>query len=394
MKKLCLVVAGLFLYIFSGFAQTGKTDSSQYKPRKLSLEEASLVSSYYRQDGNNSAITGGIGTEKLTDIANTVELKFFKYDRRNRKHTLGLDLGIDHYTSASSDKIDPSTLSSASYADTRFYPSVSWQMQNEEKGRSIGAGLSSSTEFDYQSVGVNFNFGLKTQDGSGEFNASFQAYLDQLRYILPVELRTNGDHYPTKSRNSFSSSLSYSQVINQRLQIILLLEAIYQKGYLGLPFHRVYFADNSLAVENLPETRFKLPVGFRANYFAGDRFIFRTFYRYYQDSWGLKAHTAELEMPVKLNSFFSISPFYRFYHQTAVDYFAAYRKHPNVAAYYTSNYDLSAFDSHFYGLGFHLAPPKGVAGMRHFSAIELRYGHYNRSNGLKSDILSMHLSFK
>ena len=57
MRKTCLVVVGIFLHFFSGFAQSS-TDSG-YESRKLKLEEVNLVSSYYHQEGNNSAVTGG-----------------------------------------------------------------------------------------------------------------------------------------------------------------------------------------------------------------------------------------------------------------------------------------------------------------------------------------------
>lgn len=135
---------GIFLTIFASFAQTAK-DSSSYKSRKLSFEEANLVSSYYKQDGNNSAVTGGLGTEKLTDIATSIDVKVYKWDKKDRKHNFDVEVGIDHYTSASSDKVDPNTISSASHADTRIYPSVNWSMENEKKGTTIGAGLSLSS---------------------------------------------------------------------------------------------------------------------------------------------------------------------------------------------------------------------------------------------------------
>lgn len=400
MKRICLSVVGLFLTLFSAFAQPSAKDSSQYKSRKLTFEEANIVSSYYRQNGNNSAVTGGIGTEKLSDYSNSIDVKFSKYDLKNRKHIFDIEVGIDHYTSASSDKINPQTMSSASSADTRIYPSVSWSMENEKKGTTIGAGLSSSTEFDYQSFGASVNFSQKTRNKSGEFSARFQAYIDNLKYILPFELRTGGgredeDNYPSKSRNSFSSSLTYSQIINKRLQIMFLLDIIYQKGYLGLPFHRVYFQNENLPhIENLPGTRLKIPLGFRANYFAGDKVILRSFYRYYHDDWGLNAHTAELEASVKITPFLSVTPFYRYYTQSAVNYFAPYKAHTNADQFYTSNYDLSKFSSNFYGAGFRIAPPKGVFGLNHFNALELRYGHYTKTTGMNSDIISLNLKFK
>lgn len=401
MKRICLSVAGIFLSLFASFAQTSPKDSTGYKSRKLKFEEVNLVSSYYRQDGNNSAVTGGIGTEKLTDLSNTIDLKLTRWDRKERKHSFDVELGFDHYTSASSDNVDPHTISGASHADSRLFPSVNWSMENAAKGSTVGAGLSMSSEFDYQSFGANVLFSKKTGNGMGEFTAKAQAFIDQLKYILPMELRTPGsggfngeDDYPWKSRNSFSGSLSYSQIVNQRLQLMLVAELVQQQGFLGLPFHRVYLNTGLVKVENLPDSRTKIPIGLRANYFLGDKVIIRTFYRYYHDNWGLNSHTINLEVPVKITPFISVIPFYRYYTQTAVDYFAAYRLHTATEQYYTSSYDLSKFNSNFYGGGIKLVPEKGVFGIRHLNTLELRYGHYTRTTGLNSDIITLNLKYK
>jgi hypothetical protein len=397
MKKICLSVVGLYLCLLSAFSQT--TDSSNYKSRKLQLEEVNLVSSYYGQNGNNSAVEGGVGSEKLSDIANVVEVKFIRYDKQNRKHSFTGELGIDHYTSASSDHIDLKANSSASSADTRIYPSLSWNRENEQKGIGFGFTASSSTEFDYQSFGLGFQFNKKSKDRNTDINFKAQVYIDQVSIIRPVELRTGQgqqeqDDYPTESRNSYSGSLSVSRVINERFQLALIADIVKQEGYLGLPFHRVYFNDNTLRTEQLPSSRLKIPLGMRANYFFGDILVLRSFYRYYHDDWGLQAHTADLEASVKLTPFFSVTPFYRYYTQSAIDYFAAYKMHQAADSYYTSNFDLSSFNSHFFGIGCRIAPPKGVFGLQHFNLIEIRYGHYDRSTGLHSDIISLHLKYK
>jgi hypothetical protein len=400
MKRICLSVVGIFLTLFASFAQSSPKDTTVYKSRTLSFEEANLVTSYYRQNGNNSAVTGGIGTEKLTDFSGVIDVKLSKWDKKDRKHSFGFEIGIDHYTSASSDKIDPNTISSASHADTRLYPAATWSRENTKKGTTIGAGLSFSTEFDYQSTGVNINFSKKTNDRNGEFTAKAQVYLDRVSLIYPVELRAGGvgvggeENYDHTSRNSFSGTLSYSQIINQRFQLMLIAEIIKQQGYLGLPFHRVYFTDNSEHIENLPDSRMKIPLGFRANYFLGDKVILRSFYRYYQDDWGISGHTVQLETSVKLNPFFSFTPFYRYYTQQAADYFAPYRIHTSADRFYTSNYDLSSFNTNFYGAGFRVVPPNGVLGKQHLNMLEMRYGHYTRTNGMNSDIISLNLKFK
>jgi len=108
----------------------------------------------------------------------------------------------------------------------------------------------------------------------------------------------------------------------------------------------------------------------------------------------LKAHTANIEVPVKITPFVSISPFYRFYTQSGVDYFAPYQAHKPAEQFYTSNYDLAKFNSNFFGAGLRLAPPQGVLGMQHVSTLELRYGHYNKNIGMQSDVVSLHLTFK
>ncbi|RZJ53674.1 MAG: DUF3570 domain-containing protein, partial [Flavobacterium sp.] len=263
MKKIFLTAAAVFALLHS-FAQTTPKDNTGFQSRKLKLDEVNLVSSYYTQDGNNAAVTGGIGSQKLTDIANVFDVKMVKYDAKSRKHTFGLEVGIDHYTSASSDMIDLQANSSASHADTRIYPSLSWSIENENKGTTLAFGLSSSTEFDYQSFGGNVSFSTKTKDKSGEFTAKLQTYLDQVTLIQPIELRTNTmDHeqYGSAARNTFAGSLSYSQIINERFQVMLLADVVQQNGYLSLPFHRVYFKDNTVHQENLPDSRLKIPLG-------------------------------------------------------------------------------------------------------------------------------------
>jgi hypothetical protein len=178
------------------------------------------------------------------------------------------------------------------------------------------------------------------------------------------------------------------------MQASISVDAVAQNGYLGLPFHRVYFNDGTDHVENLPASRVKLPVGVRFNYFMGDHIVFRTYYRFYTDDWGIVSHTAELEVPVKINSFFSIAPFYRYYTQTASQYFAPYAVHTAKDLYYSSNYSLSALNSQFMGAGIHLAPPNGVFNNPHVSSMEIRFGHYTQSTDLYANILSFAFTFK
>lgn len=402
MKKIILTVGLLASMLRGVYAQTAD-DKAQYQKRKLKLEEVNLVSSYYGQDGNNSAVTGGIGTEKLGDFANSIDLKLSFIDRKSRQHNVSVDFNIDHYTSASSDNIDPLTISGASRSDTHIYPSVSWNIKNDATRTTHGLSYSYSTEYDYHSNGINFNFAKTSKDNNREFSLKAGAFLDTWTAILPAELRpqgygsgADGDRDPVayKPRNSYNLALSLSQIINKRLQLLFTIEPAFQQGLLSTPYHRVYFTDGSHTVEKLPGSRLKLPVGARASYFMGDRVILRGFYRFYADDWGMVAHTVNLEATYKFTPFISLSPFYRFNNQTAVRYFKAYGKHNPSASYYTSDYDISGFTSHFVGAGIRLAPPGGLLGIKHWNTIEFRYGHYLRTTGMIGNSVTLAMKFK
>ncbi|TDE15254.1 DUF3570 domain-containing protein [Dyadobacter psychrotolerans] len=405
MKKITLTVAALLGLFGSLTAQVQDSVSTAYKAKKLKIEEVNFVSAYYSQNGDNSAITGGIGTEKLFDIANSLEIKLVKTDRLNRVHSISADLNIDYYSSASQDNIDPLTISSASRTDIHLYPTISWNMKDDRNHTSRGAMLSYSTEYDYKSYGFNLNFSKSSKDNNREITFKAGTYRDTYTAILPSELRPNGyssgaegdkANLYHKPRNTYNGSVSLSQIVNKRLQVLFIVEPTYQEGLLSTPFHRTYFTDGSERVEKLPGSRFKIPIGLRCSYFLGDKLIIRTFYRFYADNWGMKAHTFSLETPVKITPFVSLSPFYRFSTQSAIRYFAPYMQHDPSSKYYSSDYDLSSFQSHFAGSGIRFAPPGGIAGIRHFASLEIRYGHFyrNAGAGMQSNIITLAAKFK
>jgi hypothetical protein len=405
MRKIFLTVVGSFLLFLNSFSQSAADSTSEYHSPKLKLEEANLVTNYYSQTGNHSAITGGVGTQQVTDVSNVVELKFIRWGMMDRKITLDFDLGIDHHTAASSAYVSKSGASKT--GGTRIYPSANWQIENNEKRTTLGLGAALSFEYTYHSYSINAIYSKHSIDKNTEFSAKANIFMDAVKMIYPSELRpatsavtsaSSGDdssqNIPSKLRSTFATSFTLSHVINKNMQVALIGDVVAQGGYLGLPFHRVYFSDKSVGVESLPDSRFKLPVGVRFNYFAGDKVIFRTYYRYYVDSWGISAHTASIEAAVKITPFLSVSPFYRYYTQTTSDYFAPKYGKPAQVAYFTSNYEYSAFNSNYEGINLRYVPLNGVFGIKNLSMIELRYGHYGQTTGLVANNISLNLRFK
>ncbi len=396
-------------------------DTSSYSPRRLRVDEVNFVSSYYNQNGDHSAVRGGIGSEQVMDLATGLDLKLVWLNNSLNKNTLSVGFGFDYHTAASQAYVSQT---GASRKDgTRVYPSLDWTIENSKKGTSFGIGTYYSGEYNYKSLGADLHFSAKTADRMGEFSAKLQGYFDQVTLIYPSEFipqttttntggttiittasgntissngQTVGHHanIPSTPRNTYTASLSYSQMLSSRFQIMLLGDVVTQNGYLGLPFHRVYLSNGKDTIEKLPSSRFKLPVGLRANYFVGDNLILRAYYRYYTDDWGIRSNTAGIEVPYKITPFFSISPFYRYYDQTAAKYFAPYEAHSPTDQFYTSNYAYSKFQSQFFGVGFRVAPPSGVFGWKNLHELEIRYGHYTQTTDLVSDVVSLSLGFK
>jgi len=162
----------------------------------------------------------------------------------------------------------------------------------------------------------------------------------------------------------------------------------FQNGLLSTSFHRVFFNDSSEKVENLPTHRWKVPLGIQLNRFIADRYILRAYYRFYWDEWGIVANTLQLELPIKITPAFVVSPSFRIYTQHAARYFNPSHQHDTLQQYYTSDYDLSSFNSYEPGLEtrFNLAGKRPSA---IFNNLLLRYGYYKRSDGLEGHIMTM-----
>ena len=148
-------------------------------------------------------------------------------------------------------------------------------------------------------------------------------------------------------------------------------------------------------IERLPNNRFKTPIGMHFNYYINEIVSLRTYYRYYFDDWGINSHTANLKVPIKISEKFTLYPSYRYYNQTAADYFAPYEQHISTSEFYTSDYDLSKFNANEYGFGVSYADIFTKLHMWIFGlkSIDLKYNNYKRNTGLTANIISVWCKF-
>lgn len=363
-----------------------------------SLEtEIDFLFNYYEQDGDNAAVTGGRGTEKLDNIAPSIILNI----PLDSTKTLVTNFGFDRYSSASTDRIDQN-VSSASSSDTRFYLNASYAKENPVKKEVFTYKGGVSTEYDYLSTSFGFGWAKESWDGNREVSISGMVYLDKWTLIYPEELRNGPELLDNDQRQSYNASVQIAQVISRRFQGLLSAEFVLQTGLLSTPFHRVYFNDGiddlnmkSRDIERLPDRRIKLPLGVRLNYFLGDKIILRGYYRYYSDDFDIRAHTFSLETPIKFATYFTVYPFIRYHEQSAAKYFAPFGQHSMEKEFYTSDYDLASVNTTSLGLGLKYSPLYGLFRFKgpfsrktkrttQLKSIDIRFADYTRK-GNNSD---------
>ena len=438
MIKKTFIIAFLLLAFIKVTAQEQAQDStSTYKKRVLESTEVDLLTSYYSQDGDNAAVSGGIGTEKLTDFTPTIVVAI----PLNDDDVLTIDAGVSAYTSASSSNIDPfdgdseadafQASSGASKSDLWANVNGTYSHSSDDRNTIWSAKASISSEYDYSSFGFGGSYTRLINEKNTELSVSANVYLDTWKLLYPIELRPfveggngiksglffkynvtgNANYAPSfteingKSRNSYSVGFNFSQILSKRMQGSLAVDLVQQDGLLSTPFQRVYFSDVAdsfienfqLAddIERMPDTRFKVALGGRLNYYLNETFVLRSYYRYYFDDWGISSHTAGLEVPIKITDKFTVYPSYRYYSQTAADYFAPYEQHLSTDEFYTSDYDLSNFTANQYGFGvtytdiftkFHILN----YGLK---SIDLKFNHYERNSPFNANIIAGGLKF-
>jgi hypothetical protein len=345
--------------------------------------------------------------------------------------------------------------SGASKQDVWGSGNVAYSHTSDDRNNIWSANVNFATEYDYSSFGFGGSFTKLFNQQNTEIGIKTNIYLDSWSPEYPTEIAEyihyNGDFSSgffqdvdildsngnivdgsdgwspisntlinNKGRETYSLSLSTSQVLTMNAQISLFFDLVIQRGWLANPMQRVYFQDRDnfyigtasdipnytspsntevfqLAddIERLPDNRLKTPIGMRFNYYINEYFVLRNYYRYYADDWGIDSHTADIELPVKISESFTLYPSYRFYTQKESKYFAPYEEHLSTDEFYTSDFDLSKFNSSQYGFGIQYKDifTKAHLWLLGLKNINLNYSYSKRNTGLESHTISLGTKF-
>jgi hypothetical protein len=284
--------------------------------------------------------------------------------------TLGVQLTLDGLTGASPNGATPSTLAQTftrpsgnggyvvqpgeipldkTFKDTRYAADVSFSEPLDRLTRwTVGGHL--SAEHDYSSFGVNtgltrdFNRRNTTVGISGSFSHDLVSPLggapDPFSEMQPStnsgeeggiedgEREGQGGTGGGKGKNVFDAVFSVTQILDRKTILRLNLSLNRTTGYLSDPYKLLSVVANqgtadagepvAYIYEKRPGARNQKAVFAELRrYIAGSTVDLS--YRYFWDSWGIKAHTAELFYRLPIARGKSIEPHLRWYHQTESD---------------------------------------------------------------------------
>ena len=146
-----------------------------------------------------------------------------------------------------------------------------------------------------------------------------------------------------------------TQVITRDLLMEVNYEAITDEGFLNNPYRSVRYLDPtsslgySYEAEVYPNTRTSNALAVRSLYFLPYRASTFAEYRFFDDTWGIRAHNVELGYIHPLSSGWLFEGRYRYYTQNSADFYSDLFPRQNSQNFLARDKELSTFNSNTLG---------------------------------------------
>lgn len=265
------------------------------------------------------------------------------------RKSIGTDFSVNgHYyvDSVSAASID--VLATASeYEEERTEYSVGMDYLHDKT--MVSTGFTNSTENDFE---ANSAFLSVSQSFFGDLSTLSLAYAIGKDDVGKRE----SDFSEDVDRNIYQIGLS--QVLTKNSLLGFNLEMITDEGYLNNPYRTYRYLDASnlekgysTATEEYPDTRTSYAVAMRALYYLPYRASLKGEYRYFNDSWGITAHTYELAYVHPITDRWTLEGRYRYYSQTQADFYKDLFPFQNAEKYMGRDKELSTFSDYTIGGG-------------------------------------------
>ena len=259
---------------------------------------------------------------------------------------------VDMVSSASIDVVT----TASPYEEKRVQKSLSLDYLRNKTTYSVG--YIDSTESDYVAktafLGISQEmFGDLTTISIGFKRGSN----DVFRNIKDAAGARLTDPTFTETADLRSYSVSISQVLTRDLIATAAYELITDEGYLNSPYRSIRYADPtsargySLDAERYPATRTSNSASGRLKYYLPWRAALDGQYRFFTDTWGIRAHTAEIGYTHPLWGSWVFDAEYRFYKQDAADFYRDLFPRRNTLNFQARDKELATYTAHTIGVG-------------------------------------------
>lgn len=179
------------------------------------------------------------------------------------------------------------------------------------------------------------------------------------------EVRNNTDPDFKEDIDRRSFSISYNQILTRNWTANFMAQTIVDEGFLNNPYRSVRYLDPSNAVgysyqpEVYPGTRNSDAFALRTKYFLPWRAAFMGEYRYFNDSWGIKAHNFEVRYTQPFNFGLTFELRYRNYRQNNADFYSDLFPFRDAQNFLARDKELATFTSNTFGVGLKYQFPIG-----------------------------------
>lgn len=250
---------------------------------------------------------------------------------------------VDSVSSASVDVL----ATASAYSEKRTEFNLGVDFLNEDTLTSLS--FTNSSESDYEADTVSFSV---AQDFFGSLTTLTMGYAlgqDQ------VKQTGNPGFSEDVDRQNFRVGLT--QVLTKNSLLGLDVEAITDEGFLQNPYRQNRFIDpdnpaNFLYQPELyPETRTSVSLALRALYYLPYRASIKGEYRYFNDTWGISAHTFELGYVHPLGARWTLETSARYYTQEQADFYSDLFPFRDSQTHLARDKELSTFNGFTLGGG-------------------------------------------
>jgi len=209
-------------------------------------------------------------------------------------------------------------------------------------------GVSRENDYEANSIGAEL-----TYDFPGKLTTIALAGDLSFDEINPTPYyNSNGDNtrVEDEEKESWSTHLSLSRIINKSLLAQIGVGAINREGYLSDPYKLVGVA-NSIVGDARPDSRFATTVSARVRYFIESLdSAFHFDYRYYSDDWEIESHTIDIAQYFNVGGGVQLVPSIRYYTQSEAFFYSDYFDEERFDNYYSNDSRLSSFGAITLGL--------------------------------------------